>query len=143
MEAIMTIEEIINEYRLDDTEKEKIRLANQKLTECGFPPDIVAPDERLKYLIGQTIQTLTERDNSIQWKPVVFTKPMQGLNAASLSINDKCKLLIFDNLAMNLFGDIATLIEKLVPNDGLEIIPSLENKTLRIIQILSIIKNTV
>jgi len=84
-------------------------------------------DERFKYLVDQVIQTISRRDNSIHWEPIVFTGPMQGLNAGSLSINEECKLLIFDSNAMNLFGNIAKLIEKLVPNDGLEIVPPLEN----------------
>jgi tetratricopeptide (TPR) repeat protein len=85
-------------------------------------------DQYLEYLVDQTIQTITERFNKTHWKPIVFTRPMQGLNAKSLSINDKYKLFIFDNKAMNLFSNIAMLIEKLVPNDGLEIIPLLSEK---------------
>jgi tetratricopeptide (TPR) repeat protein len=129
--TVSEINKIIENCHLTSTEEKYFRKITSS-TENHYKFFDSKIDQRLEYLVDQTIKTLTERYNIINWKPIVFTRPMQELNAASLSINDKYKLLIFDNKAMNLFSDIATLIEKLVPNDGLEIVPLLsENKDLK------------
>jgi len=123
----MTVEErkkIIEENCHNEVEREILTRATRDFLY------FVDPDEHLKYLVDQLVQTISEQYNNMQWKPIIFTKPKLGLNAGALSINEKCKLLIIDSNVVILTTTMSQLIAKAIPKYKNGIIPSKDDEEL-------------